>query len=147
MLGFIKSIRIPDWLDRVSIEASRWLSNDEIDESRQVTHRKLPTGYFVKRAEWISEEKSFNLLETILFLLDLLRLLLPLLMVFSCYDLSKPLSYYSVIHLFINLFTYTKLKYKILRGSTENHEANRISLSPLHCSTNQKIIERHFETN
>ena len=70
-----------------------------------------------------------------------------LLMVFSCYDLSKPLSYYSVIHLFINLFTYTKLKYKILRGSTENHEANRISLSPLHCSTNQKIIERHFETN
>lgn len=77
MLGFIKSIRIPDWLDRVSIEASRWLSNDEIDESRQVTHRKLPTGYFVKRAEWISEEKSFNLLETILFLLDLLRLLLP----------------------------------------------------------------------
>lgn len=68
-------------------------------------------------------------------------------MVFSRYDLSKPLSYYSVIHLFINLFTYTKLKYKILRGSTENHEANRISLSPLHCSTNQKIIERHFETN
>lgn len=61
-------------------------------------------------------------------------------MVFACYDLSKPFSYYSVIYLFIKLFTYTKLKYRILRGSTENHEVYRISLSPLHCSKNQKSL-------